>query len=300
MARTPAAEKAATKAPKKTGAVNKYDEELAQFAQQYATMEDGATGSLPFISTKGGRLTFNGGEVPEGRMNVIVLDHILENHYYADAYDPDNPSSPVCFAFGRKDEEMEPHEKSSEPQCETCKGCPMNEFGSADRGRGKACKNIRRLALITEDELENVEDAQVAYLKVSVTSVKAWAGYVQQLAKVMNIPPFAAVTEVSIIPDPKSQFKLQFKLVEQITDKAIIKELIAKRGSIQQELVTPYQAYEPQEEEERPRRGGAKKPAARGRQQERDSNPPDRPGRGGAAKPAARGAKPAARGGRKF
>ena len=280
---------------KATSQVNTYDEELAKFAAEYATMEDGATGSLPFISTKGGRLTFNGGEVPEGRMNVIVLDHILENHYYADSYDPDNPSSPVCFAFGRKDEEMEPHEKSTEPQCETCKGCPMNEFGSADRGRGKACKNIRRLALITEDELENVEDAQVAYLKVSVTSVKAWAGYVQQLAKVMNIPPFAAVTEVSIVPDPKSQFKLQFKLVEQITDKAIIKELIAKRESIQQELVTPYQAYEPQEEEERPRRGAAKKPAAR-RPAAREE---ERPARG--AKPAARGAaKPAARGGRKF
>lgn len=260
MARTPAAEKAATKAPKKTGAVNKYDEELAQFAQQYATMEDGATGSLPFISTKGGRLTFNGGEVPDGRMNVIVLDHILENHYYADSYDPDNPSSPVCFAFSHGDEELVPHEKSSEPQCEQCKGCPMNEFGSAERGRGKACKNIRRLAIITEDEMEDPENATVAYLKVPVTSVKAWAGYVQQLANVMRIPPFAAVTEISIVPDAKSQFKLQFKLVEQISDKATIKELIAKRESIQQELVTPYQPMEVAEEEERPR--GAK-PAAK-------------------------------------
>lgn len=289
MARTPAAEKAATKAPKKTGAVNKYDEELAQFAQQYATMEDGATGSLPFISTKGGRLTFNGGEVPDGRMNVVVLDHILENHFYADAYDANNPASPVCFAFSHGDEELVPHEKSSEPQSEQCKGCPMNEFGSAERGRGKACKNIRRLAIITEDEMEDPENATVAYLKVSVTSVKAWAGYVQQLANVMRIPPFAAVTEISIVPDAKSQFKLQFKLVEQISDKAIIKELIAKRESIQQELVTPYQPTEVTEEEERPR-GRQKpthgvKPVARRAAPE----PPAKPARG--AKPAAKPAK---------
>lgn len=288
MARTPAAEKAAPKTPKKTGAVNKYDEELAQFAQQYATMEDGATGSLPFISTKGGRLTFNGGEVPDGRMNVIVLDHILENHYYADAYDSDNPASPVCFAFSHGDEDLAPHEKSSEPQCEQCKGCPMNEFGSAERGRGKACKNIRRLAIITEDEMEDPENATVAYLKVPVTSVKAWAGYVQQLANVMRIPPFAAVTEISIVPDAKSQFKLQFKLVEQISDKATIKELIAKRESIQQELVTPYQPMEVAEEEERPR--GRQKPAGRSAKPAARRAAPEPP-----AKPAARGAKPAAK-----
>ena len=33
----------------------------------------------------------------------------------------------------------------------------MNEFGSAERGKGKACANTRRLALITEDMLEDME-----------------------------------------------------------------------------------------------------------------------------------------------
>jgi len=245
--------------------LNKYDEELAAFAAQYATMEDGSTGSLQFVSTKGGRLSFNGGEIPEGRMNIVVLDHVLENQFYVDAFDANNPASPVCFAFGTNDKDMQPHEKSSDPQGSDegmCHGCPMNEFGSAERGKGKACKNIRRLALITEGDLDDIENATVAYLKVPVMSVKNWAGYVQQLGNVLKVPPFAVITEVSVVPDPKSQFRLQFKMVEQITDKAQVKALIGKREAIQQELRTPYQAFEAAEEAPAPR-AAAKKPAGR-------------------------------------
>lgn len=262
--------------------VNAYDEELAQFAQQYGSMEEGSTGSLPFISTKGGRLTFNGGEVPDGVMNVIVLDHIFENHFYDSEYDADNPTAPVCFAFADKLGELAPHELSTAPQCENCAECPMNVFGSADRGKGKACKNIRRLCLLTEEDLEDIENATPAYLKVPVTSVKAWAGYVQQLSNVMKRPPFAVITEVSIVPDAKSTFRLLFKVVEEITDKNQIKELIAKREAIQAELRTPYTGGA-EAEEEKPVRGRAK-PAPRAAKA-----PPARP----AARPAARAAKPA-------
>ena len=274
-------------APRAKQNLNSYDEELAQFAAQYGTMEEGASGALPFISTKGGRLTFNGGEIPDGVMNVIVLDHIFENHCYTTDYDADNPTSPVCFAFGTAAKELAPHENSTEPQCEQCDGCPMNEFGTAERGKGKACKNIRRLALITEEDLEDIEGATVAYLKVPVTSVKAWAGYVQQLANVMKKPPFAFITEVSIVPDAKSQFKLQFKMVEAISEKEQIKALIAKRETIQSELRTPYQASAAPEEEEKPKRGrAAAKPAPRAaaRPATRAAAP---------AKPAPRAAKPA-------
>lgn len=271
-----------TKKPASAG-VNSYDAELAKFAQEYTSMEENAGGGLPFISTKGGRLQLNGGEFPGNVANLIVLDHILENQFYLDSYDPENPASPVCFAFGRTEADLTPHEKSSEPQCEGCKGCPMNEFGSADRGKGKACKNIRRLAVILEGDLDDIENATVAYLRVPVMSVKGWAGYVQQLGNVLKIPPFAAITEVSIVPDAKSQYRLQFKMVEQITDKSAVKALIAKRESIQQEIETPYTPTEVVE-----------KPAPRGRRQAAPAPAPAARGRQAAAKPAP------GKGGRKF
>jgi hypothetical protein len=266
MARTKQAE---------TQKVNSYDAELAKFAQQYGSMEERSGGNLPMLSLKSGKLTYNGGEVPDSRLNVIVLDSIFENLYYEEPYDVDNPVSPSCFAFGNDDRIMAPHENSSAMQCESkCIDCAFNKFGSAEKGKGKACKNTRRLACITEEDLENIEDATVFYVKIPPTSTKFWAGYVQQITKVMKVPPFAVVTELQNQTDPKTQIRVTFKLVEQVTDKAKIKQLIAKRESITEELRTPYQPATFTEE--------PAKPASRSRgkaREERDSNPPGRPGR---------------------
>lgn len=245
------------KAVKKPGtALVKWDEELAKHAKEAAQTEASAMGGS-FISTRGGVFTFNGGEVPGGKMTVIVLDHVIEHHFYNTRYNPDAPSSPVCFAFARADDDLKPHEQSAEPQHDTCAGCPNNEFGTAETGRGKACANIRRLALLTEDGLEDIGAASIAMLKVPVTSVKAWAGYVNQLADVMKRPPFAVLTEVSIHKDPKTQFKLQFKLLEKIEDGDVLAALMEKRKAAARDLVMPYQ---PPSEDPLPAKGGKAKP----------------------------------------
>ena len=236
------------KAPTKSTAVTKWDEELAKHAAMAAGIEASVqTGS--WISTKGGRMSYNGQEVKGNKMNVIILDHILENHYYTARYDPDNPASPVCFAFARSDDDMSPHEKSSDPQSEACHGCPQNEWGTADTGRGKACANIRRLALIPEDGMEDVSAAQVAYMKIPVTSVKGWAGYVNNLSTVMKRPPFGVITEISVVPDDKTQFKIQFKLVEKIEDGEALGAIMERRAAVESELMAP---YSPMEVEEKP------------------------------------------------
>ena len=231
-----------------TKQLNTWDDKLAAEAAAAAAIEESASSGGSFISTRGGRFAFNNADVPGNKLQVIVVDHILENHYYADMFDPDNPSSPVCFAFGRQNAEMQPHEDSGMPQCTQCTGCPLNEFGSAAMGRGKACKNIRRLALITQDGLEDVDAAMVSYLKIPVTSTKAWSVYVSQLATVLKRPPFAVVTEISIVPDPKTQFRLNFKVLEQLTDETVLQALITKRTAIESELFHPYQKSNTEEE----------------------------------------------------
>lgn len=245
--------------PKKAApkmSVNKWDEDLAKFAQESVATEESVGIGGNMVSVKGGRLSYNGGEIPGNKMNVIIIDYVLGNAYYDEPFDVDNPSSPVCFAFGRDDKQMAPHEKSAIPQHHSCKGCPMNEFGSADRGKGKACANTRRLALITEDMLEDMESAQVAFLKVSVTSVKAWAGYVQQLSQVLKRPPFAVITEISVVPDAKTQFKLQFKLVSQIDDGDSLAALMQKNKEVKEIIEFPYAP--PAEKEEEPPKKNAK------------------------------------------
>lgn len=258
-----APKKQATKKPGTT--MQKWDEKLAAMAQMAAGIEDSVNLGGNYISLKGGQLSYNGGIIPGNKMNVIVLDHILENLYYVDRYDPDNPQPPAAYALGRDEEELRWHEDSIEPYAgELCKDSDINQWGSADQGRGKACKNVRRLALITEDSLDKVAEADVAMLRIPVTSVKAWAGYVRSLADQLKRPPLGVVTEISITPDPKTQFKLHFKLIGTIDDGDTIGELIEKRDSVEQMLFAPYVMAEA-EAAPAPTRGRARgaAPAAR-------------------------------------
>ncbi len=204
----------------------KWDEEMARQAKVAADMENSvATGQ--FFSTQSGILQWNGMPMPNNMMAVIILDSILENVYYSGNYDPENPQGPTCFAFGREDAAMSPHKvvvENGTAQCDVCKNCRWNEWGSADRGKGKACKNVRRLALISAGNLdgqgtgkliqpfgeEELETGQIGFLKLSVTSVKGYAAYVKQLAGALKRPPYGVYTLVRVVPDPKSQFKTQF------------------------------------------------------------------------------------------
>jgi hypothetical protein len=242
------------KAPATGKQMTNWNEELAKMAQVSAGIEASVGLGGNYIKTRGGQLEYNGGIIPDNKMNVIILDHVLENAFYQGRFDPENPQPPVCFAIGRDSKTMEPHENSSDRQSDACEGCPMNEFGSADTGRGKACKNTRRLALLPEDALENVEDADVAFIKVPVTSVKAWAGYVRQLADTLKRPTLGVITQISLTPDPKTQFKMNFKLMGTIDDGDVIGELIAKRQSAEAVLTAP---YSPPEDDAQP----AKRPA---------------------------------------
>jgi hypothetical protein len=226
--------------------VNTWEDRLAAAAAEASSAEDRVSvGS--FVSTRGGRLTLNDVPFPNNIMHCIVVGFTSENIYYADNYDPDNPQSPTCYSFFRKEEDAVPHENCVGPQSEACLGCTMNQFGSADRGRGKACKNVRRLALLMLTDMDDIENATPTFLRVPVMSVKNWAMYVKNLATNLKRPPFAVVTEVSVVPDDKSQFRLNFKLAENITDDDQLERLSAKADIVQEMIGFPYLAVEREE-----------------------------------------------------
>lgn len=220
--------------------VTKYDEAFAQMANQYAGTER-AGGS--FLSTKGGVLTFDDEALPGNQMCVIMLDVVRERTYYTSKYSPDAEQNlpPVCYAFGRTDEEMAPHESMQTdldyfiPQNDECMGCPHNEWGSADTGRGKACSERRRMAILPAgyyvpkrgsrdfelhmfDEVDHYKTADIAFLKLPVTSVKDYARYVTQLSASHRRPPMGVITRVYLEPDPKSQFRVKFEMLEMLPD----------------------------------------------------------------------------------
>jgi len=253
-------------------ALVRWDQELAKRALVARGLEDSvAVGN--FLSTKGGQLTYQGNPIEGNKLKCVVLAHILENKYYDSKFDPNTPSAPACYAFGTNDKDMAPHEKADSPQSKKCADCKHNEWGSSSRGRGKTCKNSRRLALLHADSLkkpEEIKSGTVVYLELPVTSVKGWAGYVQGLANVKKRPPSSVITEISVVPDPKSQFKVGFKLIEDISDNATLSPIMKRADEEAAKIGFAYPPMNPDAVKEK--RGGksngkggkaAKKPVSR-------------------------------------
>lgn len=239
-----------------------WDERLAGLADEVSS-EIGASGGQ-FFGTRGGMLTFGGEVIPGNEMAVIIVDSIYENAYYTGEFDAEKPAPPVCFAFSRDGKGMSPHELSGTPQCSECAGCEQNEWGSAVRGKGKACKNIRRLALlsigsfnkagefvISDNPLSAVEAGEIGYLKVPVTSVKNFTTYVKTLVSVNRRPPFAVVTKVKTQPDSTSNFKILFEKVADIPNE-LVDAVLARREAVMATIDFPYQPLEATNEDASP------------------------------------------------
>jgi len=163
-----------------------FNAELAALAKMEVSRERPATSSISFRS---GVLQYNGTPLPGNKLDAIIIASTHANSYYEGKFDPDNVASPVCFSYNDNVAEMVPHPASSKPQADSCAVCPHNQFGSADNGRGKMCKNSRHLALIPSGtEAQDIAVAEVAVARLPVTSGKGFATYVQKLAALYSRP----------------------------------------------------------------------------------------------------------------
>jgi hypothetical protein len=195
-------------------------------------------------------------------MDVVVIGSTIEYNYYGgNDFDSENPQPPVCYAFGDDEDALTPHPDSADKQAAACKGCPQNEFGSAEKGRGKACKNTRRLALVAAPDVDDgdLSKIKLGFMKLNVMSIKGWAAYVKSLNDKYRRPPFAVVTEIEVANDAKSQFRVLFDFKALIPESKI-KALIDLYERVKGEIAFPYQ---PPSTEPKAAKGGAKKKAAK-------------------------------------
>lgn len=207
-----------------------FEDELAALAKQNVA-EVASTGGTPFISTKGGVLTFKENSIGNS-LDVVIIASPVERMYYTSRYDPTKAVKPACYALGKTMSGLVHNPAAEEPQHEDCQNCPKNQWGSAGNGsKGKACSEKRRLFLIAADSIgsaSDIEKAEVACLRTPVTSVKGFATYVQNLSAATKRPLAAVITTVNLVPDPKFQFRLDFKFKEAIEDMEVIKALLAR------------------------------------------------------------------------
>lgn len=248
-----------------------WEKEMQQQAEIAAGAQRAAGGGGKFFSMKAGVLSFDDNPLPGNQMAVVILADTIENSWYDGPYDPSTPASPKCFAFAHDEDDLEPHEAVDndpyfERQAMACSGCPRNEWGSAPTGKGKDCKNVMRLAMIPAGqykptgkgrnvtyELELYDDpthfqkADVAFLKVPVMSVKNYSKYVKQLNADLRRPPHGVITNIYIEPDPKSQFKVMFELVDTL-DTSLLPAVMPRHKTEDANIGFPYSPpLEPEE-----------------------------------------------------
>jgi hypothetical protein len=242
-------------------------ERLAKYlAHDKASATIEATG-FPFISTKAAQFRFEDAPLPNP-LNVIILGAMRTNTYYEGDYEADNPTPPTCFALNLNDDEaiMGPPPDLPGRIHDTCLTCGMNAFGSGGQsGKGKACRNVLRLAVLPWDGTENFAKVSGARLSIPPTSLKKWAPYAKGVIEGYGRPLFMVVTTIKVSPDPKYQMTFDFDVLQTIddTDEDLIADLMHRvetDGLASLETI-PAMDAEPAESQ-RPARGGAKKRVA--------------------------------------
>lgn len=258
-------------APQATGrALSTWQDQLAAEAAEVAKME-ASTSTGAFFKTKAGQLVWDEAPLPDNQMAVVILDSVFDTTYYEAEYDPDSPASPVAFALGRDEATLAWHE-TSDPRFagKLCRESEVCQFGSAERGAGKAARESRRLAVVPAGKFdktgkflpfkkaEELETAPVGFLKVPPTSTKAYSAFVKQLAGSLKRPPHGIFTKVKLVPDPKTQFRFVFEPLMQVPDD-LMPTVMNRREEAKLGIMQPYQMTPP--EAEPTKRPSAKAPA---------------------------------------
>lgn len=228
-------------------AVVTWKEKMAMVTAQASSMEATKGG---FLSFKNGRMSYDDTPIPGDKMDVIVVDFLLENGIFKEKYNANKPATPMCYALGRDEETLAPHPDCDEPQAPKCGTpgqdgcCPHNEWASdPEGGRGKACRNTRRVAIIAADSIaqgaEGIKKANVLMCKIPVTSLKFFSKFINQATKVLESPPFAVPVQLSVTPSA-NMFDVNWKVLNKIEDQALLEALYNKHVSIEKQMFQPY------------------------------------------------------------
>lgn len=242
--------KSQTKIVKKeaAGAMAPWQQELENEARAEAAKE---VLGVARISHKGGNLTIDKKPVQGNKLRVAVIDYCFSKAYYAEGYSDDQASTPVCYAFGREEKGMSPHEQAPDKQSAACTGCQWNAFGTAERGNGKRCKDERRMMVIlppTEDDGEGIAAAEVRQITVPPGSLKNFGKYLTSLRDTTATGNIRTViTEIGTEP-LKGAYALTFRAVGMLPDEAV-ETIMERRASVKESMMSAYPVIDKEEQQ---------------------------------------------------
>lgn len=211
-------------------------EQLALLAESQLENEATIGNGPQMLSTRNGRLSLGGQPIAGDLVQCVVLCAPFENLYYDATFNAAELVPPKCFAMNLQQAEMEPSPRALAPQSDACFSCKHNQWGSSTTGsrKGKACRNTRHITFLTSDEINSpasIMSAKSYALRPPVTSVAAFGDYTKKIAIALRKPLFAVVTEIKLVPDAKSQFRVEYRMIDEITDPEILIALMNRAKS---------------------------------------------------------------------
>lgn len=108
--------------------------------------------SCPKIKFSSSEATFSLSEDEESEtvksFTGIIFWYSKQNTYWSSGFDPAKPGPPDCFSTDGKTGSK----KREEDRFGSCATCKFNQFGSAPKGAGKACRNQIKLYIQLENK----------------------------------------------------------------------------------------------------------------------------------------------------
>ncbi len=135
--------------------------------------------------------------------------------------DPENPdydkalvgvilfNHATCAYWPPKDDDNdEEDEEDNNPLCSsldgktgvgtpggTCATCPLNTYGTAEKGKGKACKNMRIIYLLRSGEYLPLQ------FNLPPTSIRSFREFMNRAFRLRNRNPYGSVVEIKLKKD---------------------------------------------------------------------------------------------------
>jgi hypothetical protein len=221
-------------------ALTKMPPNMGQMSSRFAgvPMEDdlsgGISGGFGRISFKGKTWKVHHRSLPDGEkiierndgsgdsvgsIEVVILkaSTALSKTYYKGGFVEGSAEPPTCMSGNG----VVPDAQSIDKQAATCALCPKNRWGSDERqdgtaGKGKACKDTKRLAVVPLDDIENDTFGGPMLLRVPPASLQDVATYGKAVNK-LGYHYYGVATRIGF--DVKEAYpKLKFSPMRALTD----------------------------------------------------------------------------------
>jgi hypothetical protein len=155
------------------------------------------------------------GDGPRGSIDVVIVkaNALLSKTWYEGGWDENNNNPPDCASANG----IVPDQGVAKPQAPACLGCPKNAWNSAPGGgKGKACGDHRRMAVVPFTDLKNEYFGGPLLLRCPAASLQDMALFDARY-KNLGYPYFTMAIKIGF--DPQESFpKFTFAAIRPLTE----------------------------------------------------------------------------------